>query len=294
MNRLEQVTIEDKYSKHNAHELLRADLSSMSKELELGEKILTDYILGRYYPSKNKRVSNLLEIDLDDVVMGVMLAILPYESAQTIQSICGRVWGSLNQEDVFLGVKTAAELVTVLSNTGLYYIIPARDADIGSIMVQSNVTLDTSTLQKLADIKYLPPMICKPNLITSNGMSPYLTKGFDSVILGSGNHHDEHQSLDVLNISSSVCLSLDEDMLQYEEKSKKELDTPEKIANFERLRSSSRKVYEDLIDQGNEFYLTYKFCTRGREYSQGYHVNHQSTEFKKAIINLTKQEVITL
>ena len=269
MKELEQVTIEDRYSKHNVRELLRKDLSSMAKELELGKKLLTDYMLQDYYPSKNKRISNLIPLDMEEIVMDIMLAILPYESAQTIQSICGRVWGSLNQEDVFLGVKTAAEIVTVLSNTGLFCIIPARDAEIGSIMVQSNVTLDPDTIQKLSDVKYLPPMICKPKLIECNSESAYLTKGFDSVILGSGNHHNEHQALDVLNISSSVCLSLDLDMVQHEEKSKKPLDTPEKVINFERIKKSSRKVYEDLLDQGNEFYLTYKFCTRGREYSQG-------------------------
>ena len=41
------------------------------------------------------------------------------------------------------------------------------------------------------------------------------------------------------------------------------------------------------------FYFTWKYDKRGRIYSQGYHVNIQSTSFKKSLINLHNKLVVT-
>jgi DNA-directed RNA polymerase len=40
------------------------------------------------------------------------------------------------------------------------------------------------------------------------------------------------------------------------------------------------------------FHLTHKVDKRGRIYSQGYHVNTQGAAFKKAMIELAKEELI--
>ena len=64
------------------------------------------------------------------------------------------------------------------------------------------------------------------------------------------------------------------------------------MSNFLRLIISSRKVYQELLSYGNSFYLNWRFDKRGRMYSQGHEVNIQSTSYKKALINLTKREII--
>ena len=46
------------------------------------------------------------------------------------------------------------------------------------------------------------------------------------------------------------------------------------------------------ILEGNKFYFTWKFDSRGRMYSQGYHCNLQATEYKKAILNFSHEELI--
>jgi len=48
-----------------------------------------------------------------------------------------------------------------------------------------------------------------------------------------------------------------------------------------------------MVSQGNEFYLTNKVDKRGRIYSQGYHINTQGTSFKKAMIDLAHEELVT-
>jgi len=159
-------------------------------------------------------------------------------------------------------------------------------------MVKANFSLEEKTKQFIANTKYLPPMLVPPREITSNRSCGYLTKT-ESVILGKMNHHDKPLALDVLNISNNIALSLDRSMLRFHEKSKKPLDSLEKIDNHRRMVNSSKVVYKELIEQGNKFFLTWRPDKRGRVYSQGYHVNLQSTSYKKALINLHEKHLIT-
>ena len=289
-NRLEQIVIEDKYSRHNVLDHLK---KGIPEEVHIqGCKAIWDYYVDdSYYESKQRRVGRLVGIVFSEILMEVLATILACDGPQTIQSICGRVQGKLGQEDVFDGVKTAAELIAVLEPLGLYQIIPARDSAIGSIMVESLVELNEETQQYLSNVKYLPPMICAPMAVTSNRESGYLTKD-ESVIL-KDNHHNEKLGLDAINMASSVELSLDEDMLRHEELPTTELDTVEKRRNFERMCISSREVYKDVMKAGNKFWFTWKFDKRGRMYCMGYHINIQGTEYKKALISLANKEVIT-
>ena len=47
-----------------------------------------------------------------------------------------------------------------------------------------------------------------------------------------------------------------------------------------------------LAKQGNQFYLTHKVDKRLRLYAQGYHVTTQGSPFKKASIELHKEEIV--
>ena len=99
--------------------------------------------------------------------------------------------------------------------------------------------------------------------------------------------------LRVLNVLQDIPWELNTQMLEFDEESKKALDTEEKKINFNRMKSSSEEVYRDLLDQGNKFYFVWKRDSRGRSYSQGYHVNLQGNQYRKSIINFAKKELLT-
>ena len=252
------------------------------------------YTHGRYYPSKNKRIDYLKEnLKIRDLAMDIMITILSEQTVQPIQSAASRIASSMDFEDIFDGIRTATEILAVICiETNMFDIIAANQSETGSLMIRSNLSLEPETLAFIHETKYLPPMVCKPMDINCNTDNGHLTKN-ESVILGVDNHHDEYQALDVLNTSQEIALELDLETMKEMEVSKKPLDTPEKITNFNRMALTSRKVYEDLVSQGNKFYLTWKFDKRGRLYSQGHHVHIQSTDYKKALINLAQKHVIT-
>jgi len=302
INVMQQMVNEDKYSRKNIREKVGTDIINTSdnrymvKFLKACEAI-EEYLEGDYYTSKQVRVNHLrelLEKDLyiTDIVTEMLIVIMPVSGAQMIQGVCGQLAPMLKYEDIFDGIKTAAELLAVVCESDLFDIIPPRDSETGSLMVQSNYTLSEETLQFISQTQYLPPMICKPREVTNNQCNAHITFD-DSVILGKRNHHNKALALDALNIANGVKLTLDEEMLEYEEISDKPLDTMDKKANFNRRVLASKQVCRELIEARNEFYLTWKFDKRGRMYSQGYHVNIQGKEHSKAVLSLSKKEVIT-
>lgn len=245
----------------------------------------------KYYASKRTRIDALTMKPLD-IVTEILIIVMEHEGPQPIQGIAGRLGTILGYKDIFEGIQTASELISVVCFSDLYDIIPAKDSTTGSLMVKSNFSLEEKTKQFLANTKYLPPMLVEPLEIVDNRSCGYLTKT-ESIILGKMNHHDKPLALDVLNISNKIALSLDRSMLRFHEVSKKPLDSLEKVDNHRRMVNSSKVVYKELLEQGNKFYLTWRPDKRGRVYSQGYHVNLQSTSYKKAMINLHEKHLIT-
>jgi DNA-directed RNA polymerase len=56
---------------------------------------------------------------------------------------------------------------------------------------------------------------------------------------------------------------------------------------------TSYEVMQGLLTLGNEFWITNKYDRRGRTYSIGYHINPQGTDYNKAVLELSRKEVIT-
>jgi len=272
ISRLEQVVVEDTFSRHNDKLLILKELEEgLEKPIELAVSHLMDYFSQSYYASKNARLDAYevhCGLSMEELVAEVCAIILPTSGYLSIQSVVGQLAEILDYPDIFDGVRTASEIVTVICFSDIYDLIPARNSESGSIMVQANYRLDDNTITKLLKKKYLPPLVCIPDMLTSNYSSSYLTKN-TSVILGKGNHHDKKLGLDAINIASGVALSLDDWVLSQDEKSKKPLDTPQKTETHMRLKKASREVYQDLLDAKNEFYFDWRFDKRGRMYSSG-------------------------
>jgi hypothetical protein len=298
LNILEQVCMEDSYSRDQTRSLVLKDMEdSIDEQIDQAVSDLFEYVNKTYsYESKNRRLTELVEknfFDLEKIVNELMVIILPNKGTISIQTVVGKLASYLKFENQWDGIKTSAEIVVVCCHSDLYDVIPAANSRSGSIEVESNYQLSDKTLQMLSDFQYLPPMLCKPEKITNNYQSAYLSKN-ESIILGQGNHHDQYLALDAINIANSVELSLDEWVMTQEEVSKKPLDTQEKIDYFNRLKNSSKVIYKELVDKGNKFFLSWRPDKRGRLYSSGYHVNIQGSEYRKALINLANKQVIRL
>jgi hypothetical protein len=297
MKELTQIVIEDKYSKrkvrhHIMKELVSYDEGEFGCKIDTACQAIQVYLRGSYYPSKEARISHLYEIDLsiDDIVFEILMIVLPTTDYLTIQSVSGQLAGKLGYPNIFDGIKTAAELITVVCGADLFNIIKPEASVTGSALVENIYVLSDELMQYIANVKYLPPMVCKPKILKTNWDCAHLT-GTDSLIL-KGNTHEGKQSLDVLNIRNQTALSLDLRILKLKEMPKSDHETVKQAIAFERMAESSRIVYMDLIDEDNKFYLPHKLDQRGRGYAQGYHCNYQSSQYKKALINLHKKELI--
>lgn len=295
-----QHVIEDRYGRHNIRSRIRKELESddvIQLKLLMAADSLKAWIEAKAsYPSKQVRKSFLLEdCDLSpkEIIDDIMLVVMQHKGSVPVQTVAGIVGPLLGFEDLFDGVKTAAEIIGVMAVDDLFDVVMANDTEEGTMMIQCGYSLDEETMQYLASTKYLPPMIVPPKKVQHNYAEQYLTKRESLILGGSINHHNNKLSVDVINILNQQALSLDEEIAEMPEVPNKELDTVEKQQQFNEMCLASKEVYRELIKHGNEFYFTHKFDKRGRIYSQGYHVNIQATEYKKALINLAEPIKVT-
>jgi len=156
-------------------------------------------------------------------------------------------------------------------------------------------------VQRQLDLYQYPlPMVIKPEPVTSNRETGYLTcRG--SLILKK-NHHDEDICLDHINRMNAVRLTIDDDTAFMVANQWRHLDKPKegessgdykkRVKAFEKYDSSSKEVIKQILVHGNDFHLTHKYDKRGRSYCQGYHINYQGTAWNKAVVQLADKELI--
>ena len=291
---LQQVCAEDMYSNTNTYELIRDDIGTDidTEFVELKNEINT-YLDKDYYKSKQDRIDSI-HVDVDDLMRYIVYIIVPIQGKKPIQSVAGQLgaYKEFDFTDPFDAVKTGAELLALACKIDICNIISASNSETGSMLVESRYSLEQETLEKLSKHKYLPPMLTKPLEVVNNHNDGHLTFN-KSVLIGKSKKHSEKISLDVINIANSAEMCLDMDIIMTEELANKPLDTVDKITSYNEMISSSNEVYEEIINNGNKFYLTHGFDSRGRFYSKGYHINYQGSPYKRACTSLKTKEVIT-
>ena len=290
--RVEQITIEDSYSRINIRANVKQAILDMTSEegviydiFAATQSAILGYLTGDYYESKNKRIAHIMDITSEDLALEVMIAVLPVTRKSPVQSIATRLANQLGYDNVFDGVRTAAELLGACAKTGLYQVW------LNPITIQATVSLPADVMTYIEKTQYMNPMVCQPVNWTDNNNGGYISV-CQSVILGKHNRHDKKQAVDALNIAQSVEWELDMQMVNYIEKPKNTCTTKQQIDGHIRQTNSALDVYQDLVDQGNSFYFVWRFDFRGRMYTQGYFVNLQSTDYKKSILNFKHQQII--
>lgn len=166
-------------------------------------------------------------------------------------------------------------------------------------IVRIDITPDVQA--ELDRYQYPLPMVVPPLLVRTNEETGYYTHK-NSVIL-KDNHHDDDVCLDHLNRVNGIALRLNMNVADNIQNQWKNLDKPKEGEDqkefdkrkraFEKYDRTSRDVLEHLgIASGGEFYLTHRYDKRGRSYCQGYHVNYQSTDWCKAVVEFRDGEVV--
>lgn len=284
---------EERFSRKHIDAKIRAAIEAhpdMQAKLTQGVQLVQAYMAGTYYDSKMARIAQLQNLDLPALVMDIFVGVAYYLRPELFTSVTAQMASRLKFSDRTEAITTVAELMAVLCRTDAFDIM--KEDKMASLKVVSLIPLPDPLLQFIENSQFLPPMVCEPLELTHNYSSGYLTHN-DSLILGTGNHHDGDICLDTLNTMNKVALKLDLDFLcKLEETPTFELDTQDKLDGWTKFLQQSYMFYNLMAQQGNRFYLNHKADKRGRAYAHGYHINTQGTAFKKAMLEFADEEVV--
>lgn len=285
---------EERFNRKHIDAKIRASIEEnplMQLKMKRGVELINAYMAKTYsYESKNRRIAQLQGLDIEAMVLDIFVGVAYYPRPELFTSVTAQMSARLRFSDRTEAITTVAEMLSVLCETDAFDIL--KENKMASLKLQSCIPLEDSLVRFIENSQFLPPMVCEPLPLTHNYSSGYLTHN-DSLILGSGNHHDGDICLDVLNTMNKVALSLDLQFLcKVEEEPTFELDTQEKADQWQRFKEQSYMVYNLMAQQGNRFYLNHKVDKRGRIYAHGYHINTQGTAFKKAMLELVDAELV--
>ncbi len=219
-----------------------------------------------------KQVAKQLDLAVDMVIMAVAkekFPVLVQKSGTWIGNQLGL--GGLD------AIRTGASILGVLEGT-VYHLEKSEEG----IQVVSHIVLKKRVKRKLKNLQYLPPVKCKPKQWHKNTGGGYYAEN-QSILLGSGNHHELKQSYDVLNILQDIAWELD-------------TEVAETVRNKNKVQMTvGKKQFKNIIKEytDTEFYFVHKYDKRGRVYSSGYDLNIQGDEYHKALLNPVHKEELT-
>lgn len=291
---IQQEINEQRYNRKHIDARIREEIAANQfyvDRMNEGVMLIENYMAGTYYDSKMRRIKQLKNLDIPALVLEMFVGVAYCLKPELFTSVTAQMASRLKFSDKTDAITTVAELMAVLCMTDAFDIMKADK--MASLMVISRIKLSDETIDFIENSEYLPPMVCIPKELENNYSSGYLTHN-DSLILGSGNHHDGDICLDVLNTLNRVELRLDTEFLsKVEEEPTFDLDSQDKQDLWNKFKRQSYAFYSLIVQCGNKFYLTHKVDKRGRIYASGYHISTMGTAFKKASVELFKQEVVT-
>lgn len=268
-------TVAEAYVQH------QSEISGLDEIIE-AEQLICSYLDRCYYPSKNRRLSlwNPDKGEVHELIISVFTVILTNKEL-TYQAICGMLAGKIGLDDPIDQIKTIAEVIALISSTGLITI--KRTGSGTYIMVSSAYSVEGIPEPLKHEILMEPAPVYNSN----KG-----DKG-SKILGGKFNHHEGDICLDHINRMNAIKYKINRPFLRrYEEAPTFALDTKEKAEQWENFIRTSYRKYIEIVQKGNVFYLDHNKDKRGRTYAEGYHVNTQGSSFKKAIIQLADAEIV--
>ena len=288
-NEIAQYYSEEKYSKKNLINVILGSMNAQNNKDVMFKLVsaINKYFSTCYWETKNDYITTVLMSDTNARLIAEHIIISSLKHPNTVINNIANEIGTMfisSINNVFTRVQLSTDLLLACEDIIYDLVVTSNDG----IMFNSWITLNSDDMLTVSKFLYQPPMKCKPLNISNNNMSGYLTYN-ESILLGNAAcKHNKKLSLDVINIQNGIQFTLDKFVLMKEEKPKNKL-TGDNLKNWEQFTKECDSLYTEYKDK--EFYLTHKFDSRGRLYSQGYHINYQSTEYRKALFNLAKKEI---
>lgn len=312
-----QEAIERRYSKFHIDQYIKEEIDAcedMQEKIVQGAEMLRQWASQEgFFPKKRARLDALLAMDLEALVRKVFIGVAYCYEPTTFTNITGQLAGRLGMEDKRDSIQTIGEVLVVLAATDAFDI--EKPDRMASLYVVSRIPLSEETQKHIFNSAYLPPMVCEPLEIRHNRESGYLSHK-DSLILGQGNHHEGDICLDVINLVNKVPLRLATDFLSKVEEDPNTEYTIEKAiesalkkgrvineararviveqqkSHWRKFKQQGYEFYSMMVRMGNEYFLTHAVDKRGRLYCRGFHISSQGSAFKKASIELAREEVV--
>lgn len=298
-----QMEIEALFSQRNIHEVLHQSvLYQLDKALEtwsIANYIrLNDYLNGTYYESKNKRIGLLREHiednGLDHLVVAFFVAAIRSKKNQTIQQVIGYLQSYMPHTDIFDRIKTAGEFIAVCSGPNRAFTIE-RFEDVDSPMLIVNNwpainRLFKTEFEYIEETFFNPPLVEKPRQVVDRYNCGYHTIQ-EPILLGKYTQHDDQIDLNTINILNNIPWVLDPDITSQIERPSKPFKDDQTEMNFIVHVGIARRIYKLLSNL--PFFFSWQYDSRGRMYSHGYHVNLQSYEYKKVMLNHDYSAILT-
>lgn len=162
-----------------------------------------------------------------------------------------------------------------------------------------NFTITAAVQDEIDRYQFPLPLVVLPKEVKNNrdtGM--YTSNG--SLIL-KDNHHDEDICLDHINSCNQIPLVINWEVAKLIKNQWRNLDKPKlgelkedflrRKKAFDKYDRTAFDVMHEVVKYSPVFYLTHKYCKRGRTHCQGYHVNYQGTPWNKAVVEFADKEV---
>ena len=306
-----QTEIEAQFSQRNIHDVLHRSISYhfdrtfdtwlLRAYCQVNEYLDKTYetATGKYWTTKNDRIALLrkhLETNsLDDILIALFAACIRTKRDQTIQCVIGYLQSHMPGDDHFSRAQTAGELIAVCSGEGRLFSIERPVNDEAPIVQVNNwAVIDQLFIDEfefIDDTFYNPPLVEAIKPIKNNRNCGYQTFN-EPVILGKHTMHDDNLNYKALDALNSIPWVLDQEVLATPERPPNKMTDQQEITNFIQHVNQARRLYTMLGKKA--FRMAWNYCSRGRIYSHGHHVNLQSYEYKKVMLSFDHYEVATV
>ena len=173
------------------------------------------------------------------------------------------------------------------------------DTDLDKFTVKFDLSDDVKEM--LDRFQFPLPMVVKPEKVTDNFTTGYLTMKAPLVLNGSDYFDDVDLCLDHLNRANQVALSMNFDVITSDQgKFVKPVravgedfdEYRKRVKQAEQFYATTIVVMDQISQLSDEVYLTHRYDRRGRVYASGYHVNTQGDDYRKAVLTLANKEVL--
>lgn len=268
----------------NYQDMLQILLDEEMKDIDLDpiSQAIEDLAFGDYWESKNKRLAKL--IPSEEIAYILVSETLGFTIQ--LQELIGRIATKISKDIPYKEmVQNAVNVIEAAENH--VYKLEVN----GVIMVKSFYKLEANTYEYMDLRKYEPPMLMEPRKWESNDNGGYYENDLNCILGSIHSKHEKAQALDVLNKLQSITWELSPVILEHEEIPNKEFKSSDSHEQFRTMAINSKNTYMKYVDK--PFWFIHQFDKRGRMYMRGYHINLQSSGYKKALLNFHNKHLIT-